>query len=155
MSYSPGTLLFLTPDRWYERLLAAGTQGPFCHVEVVADDRTSYAALGHAGVVRHPIPRPAAVRTPVFPAELLPRGFAWLERQCGLPYSYLAIATDALRMLLPVRSPFLVAPSAYDCSKLAAMFLIQAGVTLPDDLFAAPALASPNSLYRALAAPGV
>lgn len=82
-------------------------------------------------------------------------GLAWLAQVVGSGYSWLDIIGDALAALLPpalgARTPFLVAPSRYDCSSLAARYLLVAGYEwLSDEMIEAPDRVSPNDIARAL-----
>ena len=77
----------------------------------------------------------------------------WLGRTVGAGYSWLDIAADAVQALLPPtlgsRTPFLIAPSRFDCSDLATRFLLIAGYEwLPDEAIAAPSRMSPNDVAR-------
>lgn len=154
-------LLYSGHGALYERLIERATGGPYCHVEIDLGDGSSIGALSQ-GIVRRPLPAPTAVApvgTPL--AQRDPQRFAlavaWLAGQVGRRYSWLDIAGDALKALLPARlgstTPFLVLPSAYDCSALAATFLVLAGEELPPALVTDLARVSPNDLARALLHP--
>lgn len=164
--FSSGDIvLFESTGSVADRVICAATRGPYVHVEVIVagDDPRhrveveSVAALS-GGVVRHPLPWrrrhvafPTAARCD--PARL-PNALAWLQTQVGDGYSVLDLAADALKVYLPAwlgsRTPFLVAPSAFDCSHLAATFLAMAGYPLPPALVADLARTSPNDLARAV-----
>lgn len=156
--YRPGDLLLFVgrPESRLDRIVCSATHGPFCHAEVAVTETESIGAIGQ-GVVRHPIPAFAHVAAPTSrrcdPARL-PEALAWLEARVGDGYSVLDLAADALKVYLPAwlgsRTPFLVAPSAFDCSHLAATFLAMAGYPLPPALVADLARTSPNDLARAV-----
>lgn len=168
-----GDLIFVRPPTDGSdpagELIARATSGPYCHVRIVSE--TDGVADGEAQVVEA-LARSGvhhAYLTPPYPnhtrdvarigALLAPerRAFAvgWLLRQVGDAYSFWDIAADAVCALLPARwgsrTPLLVAPSAMDCSALAALFLLVAGYEWPSDaLIASPERMSPNDLARLL-----
>jgi hypothetical protein len=154
----------------------AGTSGgDFAHCGVVervevspgdgAIQLTTIEALSRSGVTRQTFPLPPqadAARALTFAhcaAQMEPHrvayALAWAGRQVGAPYGWLDIAADVLKALLPhalgSRTPFLVSPSALDCSELCARYLLVAGYEwLPDAVVAAPEQVSPNDLGRLL-----
>jgi hypothetical protein len=157
-----GDLIFIrpTPDDWAGQIIARETHGPYCHVRVRITQDSVIEALGSRGVVRsYLIGEPDAADTARcgggLEVDRLAHALTWLEAQIGDGYDWLAIADDALGVILPrglgARTPFLVAPSRLDCSSLAAKFLIRAGYEwLPDAVLDAPERCSPNDLARAL-----
>lgn len=134
----------------YERIIERGTNGPYCHVEVDLGSGYSIGALGR-GVVMHRTPDADAVAHigASCDPKRLSGAFAWLRAQVGDCYSIADIFADGMKILLPARTPFLVAPSAYDCSKLAACFCASAGYPLPAWMYADMERVSPNDLGRA------
>jgi hypothetical protein len=157
-----------------------GTQGPFAHCGVVervevspgdgAIQLTTIEALSRSGVTRQTFPllltalqaegaSPRALTFAHCAAQMEPHrvayALAWAGRQVGAPYGWLDIAADVLKALLPhalgSRTPFLVSPSAFDCSALCVTYLLVAGYEwLPDAAVAAPEQQSPNDIGRLL-----
>lgn len=129
---------------------------------------TTIEALSQRGVTRvtFPLyPAPDADTTPApfmfahIACELEPlriaHGLAWLGRMVGARYGWLDIAADVARALLPrrlgSRTPFLVAPSRFDCSDVTCRYLLLAGYEwLPDAAVSAPSWQSPNDIARML-----
>lgn len=151
MNHAGDILFFHGHGALYERIIERGTHGPFCHVEVdLGDGLHSIGALGR-GVILHGAPdydAVAHVGASCDPARLA-TAVKWLEAQVGDCYSIADILADGMKILLPARTPFLVAPSAYDCSKLAACFCAIAGYPLPAWMYADMERVSPNDLARA------
>lgn len=153
-----GDLLFFSGTDVASRLIQSATGGPYSHVAVAVSAHEVVEALGRGGIVRD-LARPPA-RLASTGALLTPQGradgLAWLTRQVGARYSWWDILADGLALLLPAPTPFLVAPSSFDCSDLAVRFLVHAGyAALPDALADCPQRVSPNALARALTALGV
>lgn len=156
-----GDLVFCRPEPgdWMGALVARATDGPYCHVQVRVSSYEVVEALAQ-GVKRDTLaaePEPADVAHcgETLDEQRLIHAFAWLLAQVGREYSWLDILADGVKMLLPramgSRTPFLVAPRRYDCSQLAALFLLLAGYEwLPDALVVDTARCSPNDLARAL-----
>ena len=154
-----GDILFYTSrGSFFDRLIVWGTHGPFVHCEIDLGDGTSIGALSH-GVTRHVVRSPAAVAS--VGEQLAARrsmrlqvALVWLEKQVGRRYGWWDIVADAFKTILPTclgsRTPFLVMPSEYDCSELAAVFLAIAGANLPSAVITDLQRTSPNDLARAL-----
>lgn len=162
--YAPGAgdLIFVRPapnDR-VGQLVADATNGPYCHCRIRISHDMVIEALAREGIVRRYLQiEPAAADVanigPTLEPDRLAHMLAWLVQQEGGTYGWLACASDALRAWLPPslgsRTPFLVSPSAYDCSGLGAQALVLAGYKwLPDALATDVAQVSPNDLARAL-----
>lgn len=156
-----GNIIFVRPgdQDWEGQLVARMTHGPYCHVRIQIRDGEVIEAVAGYGVVESNLgnPDPADVADIAITLEYARRehAFKWLQNQLGRGYSYLDIAADALKLILPKwlgsETPFLVRPSRYDCSSLATLFLLAAGYQwLPDELVSDPFRASPNDLARAL-----
>jgi hypothetical protein len=108
----------------------------------------------YADVTPERVPTFARIAGDMEPLRIA-HGLAWLSRQVGARYGWADIAADALKALLPhtlgARTPFLIAPSAFDCSDLCTRYLLTAGYEwLPDEAIAAPERQSPNDLARLL-----
>jgi hypothetical protein len=159
---SAGDLIFVRPaaDDRIGQIVARETDGPFCHVRIRLSADMQIEALARAGVVRsfvqiEPDPADVANIGPTLEADRLAHMLAWLIQQEGQPYGGLAIVADVVKALLPPRlgsrTPFLVAPSRYDCSALACQAVVLAGYKwLPDALATDVTRCSPNDLARAL-----
>jgi len=171
----PGDIILYPaqPGDFFDTLIVTVTNGPYSHcgvverVEVSPGDGalqiTTIEALSR-GVQRVTFPfypdTAASSRIPTYARiaqEMEPlriaHGLAWLSRMVGDAYGWLDIAADVLAALLPrrlgSRTPFLVAPSAFDCSDLVTRFLLVAGYEwLPDETIAAPSRMSPNDIAR-------
>ena len=144
-----GDVLFFTPTGAFGRLIVAGSQpGRFSHCAIDCGDGTVIEAqLG--GIHRNPVHRtPAAIyRLPDNAFATL--GLAWLDKQVGRRYGVLDILDQVLRLLhCPV---YLALPFSFDCSDLAARYLLECGCG-PElgPLIGALHLVSPNSLARQL-----
>jgi hypothetical protein len=161
-STSPaGDIVFVRPDPrdWAGAVVARLTGGPYAHVQIRLNHYEVVEALSR-GVVRDALAaEPDAADVAAVGGGLesarLAHALTWLLAQVGAEYSGWDIAADALKALLPrtlgARTPFLVAPRTFDCSQLAAEFLMQAGYEwLPDAITLDPARVSPNDLARAL-----
>lgn len=164
-----GDFIFVrpAPDDWIGQAVARATDGPYCHVRVAISSMEVVEALGR-GVCRTALASAPDVADVVPLARALggktSRGtwmsqrqraaMDWLVAQVGDAYSGWDIVADTLQLLLPralgSRTPFLVAPSAYDCSHLAATFAAGCGVALPLDTLADLPRVSPNGLARIL-----
>lgn len=155
-----GDLIFCrpAPGDWAGQLVASRTAGPYSHVQVrLGQYQVIEARL--RGILRSTLPEepdPADVARlgGGLDVERLAQAVDWLTAQVGDQYSGWDIAADALQLVLPralgSRTPFLVAPSAFDCSHLAAVFAVGAGYPLALELIADLPRVSPNSLARAL-----
>lgn len=156
-----GDLIFVRPagpGDWMGRLVARETDGPYSHVQIRISHFEVIEALA-GGIVRstlaqEPDPADVAKTGGTLPLERLATAMQWLLEQVGDHYSLLDIAADALQLALPKalgsRTPFLVAPSSYDCSHLAGTFVVSAGYPLPPAMIADLPRLSPNALARAL-----
>lgn len=158
-----GDIVFVRPtiDDWTGALIAEATRGPYSHVRVAISSREVIEALptGIARSLVGDMDQPHVVDVATTGSHLQvdrrAHALAWLIRQKGDPYNWFAIGADTLGIILPQRlgsrTPFLVAPSRYDCSELAARFLTHAGYKwLPDAMADYPTRVSPNDLARAL-----
>lgn len=163
------------PGSWSDLLISEATGGPFVHcgvverVEVSPGDGalliTTIEALtrGVSRVTFPLYPDVTPARVPTFariaggmePLRIA-HGLGYLGRQVGRTrYNWAAIAADALKALLPrtlgSRTPFLIMPSALDCSQLCTEYLLTAGYEwLPDEAIASPERVSPNDVARLL-----
>lgn len=155
-----GDLLFFASDgSLFDRAILWRTgdatlpDGGYVHVEVVVSATESVGALGE-GIVRHAIPTGRHIVTVPTGALCDPRhvraALAWIAARVGKPYGRVDIADDAASLVAP-DGPFLVERDRFCCSDLATRFLAHAGSPLPDDLFDYPTLATPNSLFLAVA----
>lgn len=138
-------LLYVSDGSIPDRIVARVTDGPYVHVEVDMGDGTAIGALA-AGVSRHPLVTPAG-RVPMAPnLPELPAGLAWLAAQVTAHDEYgWADLADAIPNV-----PILVSdPDGFDCSHLAAAFILHAGGAAWLGTFAdAPGRVSPNDLAR-------
>jgi hypothetical protein len=159
---SAGDLIFVKPGPgdWVGGLVARGTHGPYCHVRVAISEYEVIEALPRG------VARVAYDAAEIDPADVAHTGatlaplrqahaLATLARQVGQGYGWLDDLYDALGVLTPralrSRTPFLIAPSRFNCSDLATLFLIEAGYQwLPDAMTLNPRAVSPNDLARAL-----
>jgi hypothetical protein len=140
--------------------VAQATGGPYCHVQVRLSQYEVVEALTRHGVARdtlesEPDPADVAAVGGGLAVERVAHALTWLLAQVGQDYGWLDILGDAVGVLLPrrvgSRTPLLVAPSRYDCSDLAARFLLLAGYEwLPDEIAMDTSRVSPNALARAL-----
>lgn len=154
-----GDIVFVRGADWSARLIERATNGPYSHVQVAISAFEVVEALPE-GITRsfvHLPPDPADVAAVGGHLQVDRRAhaLAWLIQQVGRSYGWADIAADALQALLPPalgsRTPFLIAPSSFDCSDLATRFLLLAGHKwLPDELVMDSSRVSPNSLARAL-----
>lgn len=138
------------PD-WAVRHFTGDDSG-FCHVAVAVSATAMVEAVGR-GICQSPLRTPDAVATTGawLRGAGLQRGLAFLASEVGKRYGWLDILGDAVGVLLPVRTPVLIAPSQFDCSALATEFLLTAGwAALPLKLALDPHRVSPNTLARAL-----
>ena len=161
MSSCVGDLIFVRPTGpgdWMGSLVARATDGPYCHVQIRISHFEVIEALGR-GICRDTLasePDPADVARVggSLPLERMATAMNWLLNQVNDRYGVFDIVADALQLALPKalgsRTPFLVAPSSYDCSHLAATFISGTGYPLPLDLIADLPRVSPNALARAL-----
>jgi hypothetical protein len=145
-----GDLLFYTPKDWIGKLVAWATNGPYCHVAVDLGDGTKIEADWN-GIVQAKVGtrEPAAhVSVPLPDPEA---GITWLQKQLGNPYGKEDIFNQVLR-LMGLKFYF-GEPKRYDCSDLAADYLVHAGAgsvlgSFEDRLH----LITPNDLARCVGA---
>ena len=156
-----GDIIFVRPDPgdWAGRLVAHATGGPYCHVRIRLSLGEVVEALARGvcrdALVAEPDPSDVAAVGAGLEQERRNHALGWLLMQVGKEYSVLDLVADGVELLLPQRlgsrTPFLVAPSHYDCSELATRFLLLAGYEwLPNRLAMDPQRVSPNALARAL-----
>lgn len=157
-----GDLIFVRPaaDDRVGQLVARATNGPYCHCRIQLSHDMLIEALSRQGVVRSfvqipPDPADVAAIGASLDVDRLAHALAWLLKQEGHAYNWLACIEDGVEAVLPpalgARTPFLVAPSAYNCSSLACTFAVLAGYKwLPDALACDVTQATPNGLARAL-----
>ena len=140
----------ITPQDLTGQVVARATNGPFCHVAIDLGDGTKIEA-DWTGVVRNADNKRAVAATfntkPHAPQ--LADGIAWLKKQIGDPYGKEDIVNQVLR-LMGIKV-YIAAPKNYDCSDLAADFLVHAGAgkllgKFEDNLH----LVTPNDLARVL-----
>jgi hypothetical protein len=144
-----GDLLFYTPTNLVEKIIAWWTHGPFCHVAVDMGDGTKIEA-DLRGIVRvsfneDTIP---ARWTPA-PTENVEPGLVWLKQQLGNPYGGEDIINQVIRLM--GFKFYLGEPKRYDCSDLAADYLVHSDLgwllgPFRDRLH----LVTPNDLARLL-----
>lgn len=158
-----GDLIFVrpTPDDRVGQFVARATDGVYSHVRIRISADEVVEALP-SGIVRrfiHPPLPDAADCAPTgagLDAARVGTMLVWLIQQAADDdgYSWWDIAADTLKALLPPalgsRTPFLIQPSRFDCSALAAVAIVAAGYPLAPALIADTARISPNSLARAL-----
>lgn len=122
-----GDLLFYTPKDWIGWIVAKFTGGPFCHVAIDLGDGTKIEADWN-GVVRVAYSErvPAGRYHTSAQATTLDEGIAWLQAQQGDPYGKEDILNQVLRLM--GFKFYLGEPKHYDCSDLAAQFLVHAGL---------------------------
>src|SRR5271165_1787383 len=122
-----GDLLFYTPKDWIGRLVAWATNGPFCHVAIDLGDGTKIEAEWNGIVRTKTIQRAVAARfNTAKEAPKVEDGLAWLQTQLGNPYGTEDIINQVLR--LAGFKFYIGEPKRYDCSDLAALFLIHSNV---------------------------
>ena len=138
-------LLYASDGSIPDRIVASVTDGPYTHCELDMGDGTAIGAVA-AGVVRHALPAPAA-RVHLAPnLPELAAGLAWLAAQVTAhdEYGWLDVL-DAV----PHAPLVLSDPDGYDCSHLAASFILHAGGAAWLGAFAdTPDRVSPNDLAR-------
>ena len=174
MAIAAGDLLFYVPDGTspFDGVIARFTGGPYSHVAVALGDGSVVAALGgpRGGVVHYAQGRPSLILATGQRCAALGAGETWLRAEIGHPYSYADVVDAAAALIwdqlqpsvswgpFSVRVPLpqlsaIVQSGAFDCSSLAARFLIDSGMAgLPAAIRANPDICSPNSLARAIAA---
>ena len=145
-----GDLLFYTPKDWIGSIVAWSTNGPFSHVAIDMGDGTKIEADWN-GIVRvKTINRAIAARFET--GNIVPKlddGMKWVQDQLGNPYGKEDILNQVLRLI--GLKLYFGEPKRYDCSDLAARFLVHSGLgTLlgPDEDNIH--LITPNSLARRL-----
>jgi hypothetical protein len=135
-------------------LIQSATHGPYSHVAIAISDTDCIEAISH-GVCLNSIRQPNKIIRIGNMLEPSRRDYAvqWLMRQVEKECSYVAIVADFIKAVLPKQlsgTPFLVAPSHFDCSQLATQFLIVAGyMPLPDEWYSETSRLSPNDIDRA------
>lgn len=158
-----GDLIFVRPatDDRVGQLVARATNGVYSHVRIRISADEVVEALP-SGIVRRFLQPPLPDATDCAPtgagldAARVGTMLVWLVQQVAGDdgYSWWDIAADALKALLPPalgsRTPFLIQPSRFDCSALAAVAIVAAGYPLAPALIADIARISPNDLARAL-----
>lgn len=124
------------------------------HVEVEVENGLWIGALTR-GVDIHPTPAASNVKIwhsdAVSTSPKLSDGLKFLHTAVDNKYKYGAI--DIFNQLLSLVKPdgiFLDSPTLFDCSHLAADFLITVDYPLPAELKLNPELVTPGSLARAL-----
>jgi len=151
-----GDILFYFPHTWTGELVARATDGPFSHCGIAVAPHVSVEALGRGiTAVSNPVPDQVASVGLTLAADRHRYARKFLFGMVGKPYGVLDIAADVLKAVLPQslgsRTPFLVSPSALDCSDLATRFLLLAGYRwLPVEMAMDTTRVSPNDLARAL-----
>lgn len=154
MSY--GDILFYRGNgSLASRVIELRTGGPFVHVEVDIGGDSAIGALT-SGVSRHTLV-PLTESTDVFAVSRyaspggLHRAVSWLAVQVGAPYGWVDILDAGLPSWWHV---LLVGRRAFDCSHLAAQYLITAGLgDLLGTFASTPQAISPNDLARLLHVP--
>jgi len=135
------------------RLIQWWTRGPYVHVEIAVSPTEAIGALT-TGIDAHST-KPGYVLLPtsrVLASRALADGLEWLSRQKGHAYGWPDIGDDVMARVFPKHGLFLVDPHAFDCSHLAADFLLHADYPHAADLFPDPEIVTPNSLMCALVA---
>ena len=141
-----GDILFYTPKGWIGSLVAWATNGPFCHVAIDMGDGTKIEADSN-GIVR--VSQDARTIGARFntakEAPQLEQGMTWLQAQLGNPYGAQDIVNQVLRLM--GFKFYIGEPKRFDCSDLAATYLIHAnaGWLLGSDQDN-PHLITPNGL---------
>jgi len=151
---TPGDLvLYKSRGRWYERVIAFATKGPYVHVGIVFGANYVLAATAH-GIAYDVLPLPVAQKfCTIVPLQLLvtqeqeAQGMAWAREQKGREYGWLDIVYQALKFLAPNNPLRFYIEGHYDCSDFATRYLQHAGVALPD-AYSDPYANSPNDLAR-------
>lgn len=153
-----GDLVFYTGSgKWYERVIAKATHGPYVHVAIQVDKVRVIAATSK-GVVCTAIPGEDADHVFVSMADRttpfdIGVGVGWAINQYGDKYGWLDIVYQAVKFLWP-NNPFRFGEKGhYDCSDFATRYLQHAGVALPEDLLD-PYVNTPNDLARWLGLKG-
>lgn len=150
-----GDILLFRATNLIDDIIASATHGQYVHAAIVVSPTSVVEALNY-GVKLSKIYSPNAIIQTGKLMESDRRIYAlnWLYRQIGKKYNILAIAADAVLALSPPalsHTPYLISPSHYDCSELAAQFLIAAGIMpIPDSWYMDTSRISPNDLARAL-----
>lgn len=145
-------VLYRSSGRWYERLIALATNGPFVHVAIVVDPLTVIAARTQQGISYERIPPEDAFHATIPLAGKttsagIEQGLAWACAQQGKEYGWMDIAYQALKFLWPTNPLRFSIAGHYDCSDFATRYLIHAGVSLPDSYLDSYTV-SPNDLAR-------
>jgi hypothetical protein len=145
-------VLYQSSGRWYERMIALATKGPFIHVAIVVDPLTVIAARTRVGISYERIPPEDALHATIplagrtTPAGI-EQGLTWACAQRGKAYGWPDIVYQALKFLWP-DNPFRFGVAGhYDCSDFATRYMIHAGVSLPDAMLDTYTV-SPNDLAR-------
>jgi hypothetical protein len=120
-----GDLLFYTPKDWIGSVIAWSTNGPFSHVAIDMGDGTKIEADWN-GVVRVAESKGevAAVFNTAKDVPDFEQGLTWLQQQLGNPYGKEDIFNQVLRLM--GFKFYIGEPKRYDCSDLAADYLVHA-----------------------------
>ena len=145
-------LFYRSRGRWYERLIAWATHGPFVHVAIQTPDGALIAAESQ-GVVRevfNPQDEPFVTRHTLAPASSASErvALAWASKKIGSRYGWMDILSQVLRLL---GSPFFLGRlHSLDCSDLAGCFaaLYTNDPTLMSQVLDHRQEISPNDLAR-------
>lgn len=143
-------LLYTSSGKWYERLIAYATHGPYVHVAIVVDN-TKIVAARTQGIAFEVLPQDTSKLT-VIPMSSrateigINVGLSWACKQVGKAYGWSDIVYQVVKFLNP-NNPFRFGEyNHWDCSDLATRYLLHAGVELPDDYD--PYTVTPNDLAR-------
>lgn len=114
------------------RIVRWWTRGDFSHCGIVTKltddggyDTIEALSPGGVSVVHHACPdySKRALTSAHISSTGLATALAWLDKQLGQPYSYFDIVDQPLRAIFR-HGPLLITPHGYDCSDLAAHFLL-------------------------------
>jgi hypothetical protein len=144
-------ILYKSSDRWYERLIALATRGPYVHVSIVLG--TDFVIAADAQGIRCDVAPPLDNLHTLIPMagratrSGIDRGMMWATSQVDKEYGWLDIVYQAVKFLWP-HQPFRFSEAGHmDCSDFATRYLLQAGVALPP-AFDDPATVTPNDIAR-------
>lgn len=146
-------LLYKGGNSLSDRIIMQFTHGTFTHCAIYIGGNMMIEAIGTAGVVKSELRKPDNVIPIKYSVgnSNIQWGIAFLQRRVNSQYSYFDILFDGLKAFFPKfmsNSPILIAPSSFDCSHLTVLFLLVAGVKLPDSFILNPAGVSPNDLFK-------
>jgi len=155
-----GDICFYSNTSWFSRVIQWVTRSPYNHVAIDMGDDVGVFAADTQGVKVYPIDTPTVrVHTSLLlNAERMDKALAWAFTQTGKRYDYTDMVMNGVVLVtaffhIPFTPPF--TPQAYDCSELAATYLVNAGYPFHAD-FLRDALSlqvvNPGSLYRGLEA---